>query len=111
MQTWQQEVKDIDVRIKHGTRVDGVRYTVAIALDNEAELVSYGIATTSLKDNFNRKIGRSIAAGRAKKRMAQMDSYTSDELPDNVLYNLAEYDEAAWRWAKRELLRVHWIDK
>jgi len=55
--------------IHHGETVDGRRFTIVGVYDKEAEKnkVKFGVAICGPRDNFARKVGRSIAEGRALK--------------------------------------------
>lgn len=46
----------------------------SVVILKEGDAVARGVAICSIKDNFNKKLGRSIAMGRAIKAMLTQDS-------------------------------------
>lgn len=59
--------------------------TVAIVYDRNDEVIATGVATCSMSDRFNYKIGRQIALGRALSKLTgRRQGPTTDEINRNM---------------------------
>ena len=57
--------------IRHLRHQHSTPITVALMVNKHQQVLARGIAICSSKDNFNKKIGRAIAVGRANKALIQ----------------------------------------
>ena len=94
MQKWQKDFEGARTFIRHGEyyKVDSevwiknhetiyrrIRYTAAVVCDDQTSAIAIAISVCDPRDQFNRKIGRTIAVGRAKRAL------------NSQRHNVAEY--------------------
>lgn len=73
----------------HGKTVDNCRFTISAKIQEEGDLLILGASICSHKDNFSRKIGRTISEGRINawlngrvpKGIDNLSFYTDDFAP------------------------------
>ena len=70
------------------------RKQIAVVLVSDDKKLSRGVAICSKKDQFNKKLGRSIALGRAMKAFAIMESGPHNSITDHpgtIFNNLSSF--------------------
>jgi len=70
MQKFHEELKNVKEYVRYGN-VKGRRSVMAVVVDRDRGVWSYGEAITHPNDSFSKAVGRDMSLGRAKKELAK----------------------------------------